>query len=59
MWLLCPILFYWLSRMVIMTHRGFMDDDPIVFACRDRISLLCLLAMAIVVFVAVLGYRLP
>ena len=59
MWLLCPILFYWLSRMVIMTHRGFMNDDPIVFACRDRISLLCLLAMVSVVITAVIGVQLP
>ncbi len=53
MWLLCPILFYWINRMVIMTHRGFMDDDPIVFACRDKISLLCLAAMVGIIIAAV------
>lgn len=53
MWLLCPILFYWINRMVIMTHRGFMDDDPIVFACRDKISLLCLAAMVGIVLAAI------
>jgi len=56
MWLLCPILFYWLGRMELMTHRGFMDDDPIVFACRDGISLLCFLATIIVVLAAMIGY---
>jgi 4-hydroxybenzoate polyprenyltransferase len=56
MWLLCPILFYWLGRMAVMTHRGYMDDDPIVFACRDGISLLCLLASAAVVLTAITGY---
>lgn len=56
MWLLCPILFYWLGRMELMTHRGYMDDDPIVFACRDGISLLCLLTSAVVVMTAVIGY---
>ncbi|KAA0969346.1 UbiA family prenyltransferase [Aureimonas fodinaquatilis] len=39
LWLVCPVLFYWLARMAVMTDRGFMNDDPIVFAMRDRISL--------------------
>lgn len=38
LWLLCPILLYWQLRMVMMTHRGHMTDDPIVFAATDRIS---------------------
>lgn len=56
LWLLCPILFYWLSRMELLTHRGFMHDDPVVFACRDRISLLCFLSVVGVVLLAVTGY---
>ena len=46
LWLMCPVLLYWVSRMVMVTHRGQMEDDPIVFAASDRISqisvLLCL-----------------
>jgi 4-hydroxybenzoate polyprenyltransferase len=38
LWLLCPILLYWVLRMVMQTHRGHMTDDPIVFAATDRIS---------------------
>jgi 4-hydroxybenzoate polyprenyltransferase len=38
LWLLCPILLYWILRMVMQTHRGNMTDDPIVFAATDRIS---------------------
>lgn len=38
LWLICPVLLYWLSRIAVLTHRGHMDDDPIVFAARDRIS---------------------
>lgn len=55
MWLVCAVLFYWLSRLAMMTHRGFMDDDPIVFAIRDRVSQLCLLAIVLIVSVAVFG----
>ncbi len=38
LWLICPILMYWLSRALFMAHRRLMDDDPIVFALRDRNS---------------------
>jgi hypothetical protein len=37
-WLLCPLLLYWISRMWQKAGRGEMYDDPIVFALRDRIS---------------------
>ena len=48
LWGICLILLYWISRMVMITHRGWMHDDPVVFAARDRISLAC--AAAIFVF---------
>jgi 4-hydroxybenzoate polyprenyltransferase len=41
LWLLCPILMYWLSRIVILAHRRVVDDDPIVFALHDRNSRVC------------------
>lgn len=39
LWLLCPILLYWISRIWIVTNRGFMRDDPLVFTFRDRVGL--------------------
>lgn len=38
-WLACPLLLYWISRMWMVSHRGQMHHDPIVFAARDRVSL--------------------
>ncbi|MEP3344953.1 MAG: UbiA family prenyltransferase [Litoreibacter sp.] len=37
-WLVCPLLLYWISRATIISYRGEMDDDPIVFALKDRVS---------------------
>lgn len=37
-WLACPILYYWISRAWLITHRGQMHDDPIIFAIKDRVS---------------------
>jgi len=39
-WLACPLLLFWISRVWILTHRGHMQDDPVLFAIKDRISLL-------------------
>ncbi|WP_417259570.1 UbiA family prenyltransferase [Celeribacter sp.] len=52
LWGICLILLFWISRIVLLTHRGEMHDDPIVFAVRDYISRLC--GMMVVGF-AVLG----
>lgn len=50
LWLICPLLLYWIGRMVLMTHRGWMADDPIVFAARDWPSwLVVLFSVAIVI----------
>lgn len=42
LWGICPVLLYWVSRVVVWAHRGDMPDDPLVFAMRDRTSLQCL-----------------
>ncbi len=39
LWLICPLMLYWISRVWLLTARGQMHDDPVVFAMRDRISL--------------------
>ena len=41
LWGICAVLVYWVSRVVMLTHRGRMHDDPIVFAVTDRVSLFC------------------
>ena len=37
-WLVCPLLLYWISRVWLFAHRGWMNEDPIVFALKDRMS---------------------
>jgi 4-hydroxybenzoate polyprenyltransferase len=55
LWLACPILMYWLGRMLLMAHRRLMDDDPIVFALRDRNSQLSLGLIVATVILAAIG----
>jgi 4-hydroxybenzoate polyprenyltransferase len=53
LWLLCPLVLYWLSRLWMKTRRGEMHDDPLVFALRDRASWIIGAAMVAVTLAAV------
>ena len=52
LWLVCPLLLYWLGRLTLLAGRGGEDskrlpdnDDPLLFALRDRTSWLTGLAV--------------
>jgi hypothetical protein len=51
-WLACPLLFFWISYIWLLAHRGTMHDDPLVFALRDPGSWIIFLLMMIVMIVA-------
>jgi 4-hydroxybenzoate polyprenyltransferase len=46
LWAAIPMLAYWLVRIWIKTSRGEMTDDPIVFALKDRGSLIIVIGLA-------------
>jgi 4-hydroxybenzoate polyprenyltransferase len=52
-WLACPLLLYWISRVWVLAHRGEMYDDPVVFAIRDRVSLLVGVLFGLVFWLAI------
>jgi len=37
-WLLCPVLLYWISRAWLIAGRGKMHDDPLIYAIKERAS---------------------
>ena len=41
LWGICLVLLYWICRMLMVTHRGNMHDDPIVYAAKDSVSWSC------------------
>ncbi len=51
-WLACPLLFFWISYIWLLAHRGTMHDDPLVFALRDPGSWIIFLLMTAVMIVA-------
>jgi 4-hydroxybenzoate polyprenyltransferase len=52
LWLIVPLLIYWLFRVWLLASRGELDDDPVVFAMRDAVSLT---AGVLIVAVAILA----
>ena len=36
--LACPLFLYWLGRLLLLANRGAVDDDPVMFAIRDKVS---------------------
>jgi 4-hydroxybenzoate polyprenyltransferase len=51
LWLVIPLLFYWVANLWLKAGRGLMHDDPLVFALKDRASLVAA-ALVVLVFVA-------
>jgi 4-hydroxybenzoate polyprenyltransferase len=46
LWLICPILMYWVGRILLLAHRRLVIDDPIAFAMRDWNSIVAAICIA-------------
>ena len=57
-WLLIPILLFWVSWVWLKSSRGEMHDDPIVFAAQDKTSLSVAVITAFVFLYAAFGFDL-
>ena len=55
-WLLIPILLFWVSWVWLKSSRGEMHDDPIIFAAKDKTSLLVAAITAFVFIYAAIGF---
>jgi 4-hydroxybenzoate polyprenyltransferase len=52
LWLACPLLLFWTSRMWLLAHRGRIHDDPIVATVRDPASYVIGALVALVMYLA-------
>jgi 4-hydroxybenzoate polyprenyltransferase len=48
LWLACPLLLFWISRIWLLAHRRNLSEDPVLFALKDGPSWLVLLGLALV-----------
>jgi 4-hydroxybenzoate polyprenyltransferase len=52
-WFLCPVMLYWVCRMWLLAARGQVDEDPVVFAAKDRRTYLLGLVCIVVLWLAI------
>ncbi len=52
LWLVCPVMLYWISRVWMLAYRNQMDDDPVVFAVKDPKSYAMAMLIAAILFLA-------
>lgn len=52
LWLIVPLQILWLSRVWLLASRGQLNEDPVVFALTDRLSLLLGVVVATVAILA-------
>jgi len=50
-WAAIPFMLFWISWMWMQANRGNMHDDPLVFAVKDKASLLAGLGFALVLVI--------
>jgi 4-hydroxybenzoate polyprenyltransferase len=55
LWLVLPIVGLWTMRIWLLAHRGELDDDPVAFAVKDKVSIALGGALALAFAVAVFG----
>jgi len=56
-WLVPPLLLYWVARLWMKAGRGEIDDDPVLFAAKDWQSLTIAGIMAALFLLAASGWR--
>ena len=54
-WGAVPVMLFWVSWMWMQAHRGEMHDDPLVFAVKDKASLLAGAVFAAVLLIGSVG----
>lgn len=51
-WLACPMLLLWISRLWFLANRGKLHEDPVVFAAQDPVSYILGLVLLVILIMA-------
>lgn len=52
LWLISPLLLYWITRVWFLAHRRQMLDDPVQFALIDRTSWFIIICIGLLILLA-------
>lgn len=53
LWSIGPLLLFWITRIWLLAERGEMDQDPVVFAIRDKASYILGILALLIVFASI------
>ncbi len=53
LWLIVPLMILWLCRVWLLASRGELNEDPVIFAITDRMSLLIGALVAVIAVAAI------
>jgi len=53
LWMVIPAMLYWLSRVWLLANRGQLNEDPVLFALRDKASYIVVIVCLVSVVVAI------
>jgi 4-hydroxybenzoate polyprenyltransferase len=56
LWGTPPLVFLWMSRVWLLAARGELEDDPVSFAVKDRVSLFLGALLGVFTLLAVLDF---
>jgi 4-hydroxybenzoate polyprenyltransferase len=56
LWLICPVLAYWITRLWFFAHRGKLDDDPVAFALKDWKTWLAVIVCGLIALAATIRF---
>ena len=52
LWLLSPLFLYWISRIWILSSRGKIDEDPVIFVLKDPVTYVVGMVSGLIMFAA-------
>jgi 4-hydroxybenzoate polyprenyltransferase len=55
LWLLCPVMLYWITRVWFLARRRKLTEDPILFSIKDKVSQLAVCVILLLLVLASLG----
>ncbi len=55
-WFTIPILLFWTSYIWLQANRGNMHDDPVIFAIKDRVSILSAICFFVCIILGARGF---
>jgi 4-hydroxybenzoate polyprenyltransferase len=53
LWLIAPLMILWLNRVWLLASRGELNEDPVIFAMTDKMSLLIVAAVGVIAWLAI------